>query len=115
MSKNDENLKEIPQKFFHGKLALFHVEYPEVQHRFMFGKLKQSITDQENMCKLFRMKGTNVIVIVPKEQYLLTLEQILTSFIRTEEYELAQECKEVMDSYVINELIRTSQSENEEQ
>ena len=112
MSKNEEKLKEIPQKFFHGKLALFHDEYPEVQHRFMFGKLKQAIDRRENMCKLFRMQGTNIVVIVSKEQYLLTLEQILGSFIRTEEYELAQECKEVMNSYVIDELIRTSQSEH---
>ena len=112
MSKNDENLVKIPRKFFQGKLALFHHHYPEVQHRFMLGKLKKSIAAGENMCKLFRMKGTNVIIIVPKEQYRLTLEQILSTFIDTEEYELAQECKEVMNQYEIDELIRDSQSED---
>ena len=112
MSKNVENLKEIPQKFFHGKLALFHNEYPEVQHKFIFGKLKKSIAAGETMCKLFRVKDTNVIVIVPKEQYLLTLEQIMTSFIAVEEYELARECKEVIDQYMIDKLIRETQNED---
>ena len=104
-------MKIVPQKYFDGRMAEFNQRFPVVMQKFVFHHLKKSIRENEEVCKLYRIENTNVIAVVPRKDYLLTLEQLLVSFIESEEYELASQCQDEITQFHINRVIEESKGE----
>ncbi|MEK9767323.1 MAG: hypothetical protein VW683_00265 [Betaproteobacteria bacterium] len=105
----DEKILEVPKRFFSsGKMFQFNKDYPDVLAKFIFNKIKKSIKNEEKMCKLYKVKNTNVIAVVVETHYMQTLQEVMESFISVEQYELANEVKNFMDEYAIDKLISES-------
>lgn len=103
-------MREIPKHFFEeGKLKAFDEKFPTYMPKFIFYKLKKSIKENEHVCKLYRVQGTSIVAVVPYERYLLTLQEILTTFVNEEEFELAGEVRDLIVDFQVNQVIRESQ------
>ena len=102
-------MREIPKHFFDGKIQAFNDQFPAYMSKFIFSKLKHSIKENEEVCQLYRIQGTNVVAVVPRARYLLTLQEILTNLVKDEEYELAGEVRDLIVDYQVNQVIRESQ------
>jgi len=102
-------VKEVPAEYFNGKFQEFQDKFPGHFSKFLFSKLKKCVKDtKEPHCPLYRVKGTPVVAVVARKDYLLTLDSLLVKFIELEEYELAAECRDLINECQINQVIRES-------
>ena len=106
--KPEKNMLEIPNKYI-PKLEQFQIEHPEIVYKYYLRKLEDAITRNKNKAKFYKIQGTNVVAGVDEHDYLETLYEMQEAFVEKELYELASDCKKLIDNFQINKIISDSQ------
>ena len=107
--KPEKKMLEIPNKYI-PKLEQFQIEHPEIVYKYYLKKLEEAINRKRNKARFYRIEGTNVVAGVEESDYLETLYEMQETFIEKELYELASDCKKLIDNFQINKLISDSQN-----
>ena len=100
---------EIPNKYI-PKLEQFQIEHPEIVYKYYLKIIEEAINRNKNKARFYKIKGTNVVAGVEESDYLETLYEMQETFIENELYELAADCKKLIDNFQINLLISDSQN-----
>ena len=107
--KPEKNMLEIPNKYI-PKLEQFQIEHPEIVYKYYLKKLEEAINRKRNKARFYKIEGTNVVAGVEESDYLETLFEMQNAFVEKELYELAADCKKLIDNFQINKLISDSQN-----
>lgn len=103
---------QIPKKLI-PKLEKFSNEYPDIVSSFYFKKIKRAIKNKEDRVAFYRIKNTNIVAGVKDHDYIETLEQLLDTFIKVENYENAKECKLLIEQLQTEKIDRLIKESNE--
>lgn len=86
----------------------FFEENKPLVYRYIVRKVRVAIRDNSPKIQLFKFTNMDNEAFVIQKNYLKTLQDALTVFIKAEDYESASLAKQVMDEYYINKLIKES-------
>ncbi len=86
----------------------FLAENKILVYKYVVKQVEKGIKQNNNKVDLFKSEDDKMYAYVPKDKYLLTLEDALDIFIKEEEYEAAAKTKKIIIEYQINKLINES-------
>ena len=106
-----ENLNQIPQNPDLAVLPTddptsvekFAEQHPEIFCKYLFKRLRTAVNDTSPFINLFKFKNTNRVVQMSHTDYESQLNNLMKYFIKTENYELAGECKDTLLRHKQNE------------
>ncbi len=98
---------EIPLKLAR-KIDLFGEEFPEEVNRFYLRNIKKAVRNKSPQAIFYKIEGTPIVAGVPSDKFPETLQEIFEKFIQIESYELAAECRKLIDEIMIERLIEES-------
>ena len=98
---------EIPLKLAR-KIDLFGEEFPEQVNRFYLRSIKKAVKNKTPQAIFYKIEGTPIVAGVPSDKFPETLQEMIEKLVEIESYELAAECKELLDQIMIDKLIEES-------
>lgn len=90
------------------KISLFGKEFPEEVNKFYLRNIKKAVDNKQPQAIFYKIEGTPIVAGVPSNKFPETLMEIMEELIRIESYELVVECRELLDSIMIEKLIEES-------
>lgn len=89
----------------------FMRENKPLVYKYMVRQITKGIQGNNDKVELFEFEGSEVKAWVPKENYLITLQEALKVFIRAEAYEDAKNVSDVINTYYIDQIIKDTSTE----
>lgn len=90
------------------KISLFGQEFPEEVNRFYLRTIKKAFEEKAPHAIYYKIEGTPIVAGVPAKSFPETLKDMINDLVEVELYELASECKELLDRIMIERLIEES-------
>lgn len=80
-------------------------------HKYIFRQIKKALEKDLELVHLFEFEDSGESAWVPKANYLTSLQEALRIFVKAEEYELAAQVTEVINTYYIDQLLNNTTQE----
>jgi hypothetical protein len=78
-------------------------------HKFIVKQIKKHLSDNQDRIDLFKFSNNQHYAYLPKDQITVCLNSAIKIFVQHEEYEFANEAKQLIDLYHIEMLIKDTQ------
>lgn len=88
----------------------FLKENKTLVYKYVVRQIEKGIKENTDRVDLFKSEDDMMHASVPKEKYLVTLQDALDIFIKAEEYETAAKTKTMIIEYQIDNLIKESRN-----
>lgn len=89
----------------------FLVENKVLVYKYILKQVAKGLSKDLELVYLFEFEHSKEAAWIPKSNYLTALQEALRTFVKAEEYELAAQATEVINTYYIDQLLNDTTQE----